>query len=83
MAEIFRDKYKVLDVPDEKEGLNILRNQGASLAVVLVNLLIPAKDDFRVLRRLSEKGFLSRIPFIMITSDKAAVYEKKGMSAVL
>ncbi len=78
LAEIFRDKYKVLDVPDEKEGLNILRNQGASLAVVLVNLLIPAKDDFRVLRRLSEKGFLSRIPFIMITSDKAAVYEKKG-----
>ena len=30
------------------------------------------------MQRLSEKKVLSRIPFIMITSERAAQYEKQG-----
>ncbi len=78
LAEMFQDKYKILQVSTEKEGIEILRTSAASLAVVLVNLLIPAKDNFQILQRLSEKKFLERIPFIMITGDKTQKYEKKG-----
>ena len=49
LTEIFQDKYKIQAVSNEKEGVSILRKQAASLAVVLVNLLIPAKDNFQVL----------------------------------
>ena len=42
LAEIFQDRYKILQVSTEKEGIEILRTSAASLAVVLVNLLIPA-----------------------------------------
>ncbi len=78
LTEIFQDKYKIQAVSNEKEGVSILRKQAASLAVVLVNLLIPAKDNFQVLEWLCEKKFVNRIPFIMITSEKSAQYEKKG-----
>lgn len=78
LAKIFEDKYKILEVSNEKEGVDILRQHGASLAVVLVNLMIPAKAEFHILQRLSEKKFLSRIPFIMITSENTVEYEKKG-----
>ncbi|MCI9463803.1 MAG: HD domain-containing protein [Lachnospiraceae bacterium] len=78
LTEIFQGKYKVLAFSNEKDGIEILRTQAASLAVVLVNLMIPARDDFQVLRRLSEKMFLSRIPFIMITSEQTTQYEKRG-----
>ena len=78
LADIFQDKFKIIKVRSEKEGIDVLRDQVSSLAVVLVNLLIPAKDNFQILQRLSEKKFLERIPFIMITSDKAEKYEKKG-----
>lgn len=83
LADIFQDKFKIIKVRSEKEGIDVLRDQVSSLAVVLVNLLIPAKDNFQILQRLSEKKFLERIPFIMITSDKAEKYEKKDMSMAL
>lgn len=78
LVEIFQDKYKILEVTSEKEGINILKIHAASLAVIFVNLMIPARDNFQILKRLSEKKFLSRIPFIMITSESTAEYEKKG-----
>lgn len=78
LADIFRDKYEILQVSNQKEEIEVLRKQAASIAVVLVNLLIPAKDNFQVLQRLNEKKILERIPFIMITGEKTVKYEKKG-----
>ncbi len=78
LVEIFQGKYKILEISTEKEGIEVLRKHAASLAVVLFNLMIPAKNNFQVLQMLSEKKFLTRIPFIMITDDKTAEYEKKG-----
>lgn len=78
LAEMFHDKYKIIEVSSEKDGVDILRIHGATLAAVLVNLIIPAKDNFQILKRLSEKRFVNRIPFIMITDETTAEYEKKG-----
>ncbi len=77
LADIFRDKYKILEVSNEKDGLDILRAHGPSLAVILVNLKIMIKSNFQVLQRLSEKKILNQIPFIMITSEETVEYEKK------
>ncbi len=78
LAKIFQNKYEILEASSEKEGIEILRKYVSSLAAVLVNLEIPAADDFKVLQRLSEKKFVNRIPFIMITSENTAEYENKG-----
>lgn len=78
LADIFRDKYKILEVSNEKDGLDVLRNHAPSLAVILVNLTIVIKSDFTVLKSLSQRKFLNQIPFIMITSEETAEYEKKG-----
>lgn len=56
LVGMFRDKYKIVEVTSEKEGIDVLRKQAVSLAVVLVNLMIPARDHFQVLQRLSEKN---------------------------
>ncbi|GFI47020.1 hypothetical protein IMSAGC019_02340 [Lachnospiraceae bacterium] len=55
LVEIFQDKYKIREVTSEKEGINILKIHAASLAVIFVNLMIPARDNFQILKRLSEK----------------------------
>lgn len=78
LAEIFKDKYKVIEVLSEKEGLKTLREHGPSIAVVIFNILTPAKDDFKVLKTLYNKKLMNRIPFIMITSDETEKYEKQG-----
>ena len=78
LIEIFQGKYKIQAIQNEREGLEILRTQAASLAAVLVNIMIPARDGFAVMSWLSEKKFLGRIPFIMLTNEMTAGLEKRG-----
>lgn len=78
LVKIFQTKYKILEATTEKEGVFILKNHTASIAVILFNLTIPAKNDFQVLKQLNQKKFCSQIPFIMITSEQTASYDKKG-----
>lgn len=78
LMEIFQDKYTILVATNEREGLTVLREYTSSIVAVIFNLLIPARDNFHVLQQLSERKILNRIPFIMITGEKAAEYEKKA-----
>lgn len=78
LTEIFQDKYKIQAVQNEREGVEILRTQAASIAAVLVNIMIPARDGFSVMSRLSQKKLMHRIPFIMLTNEMTAELEKKG-----
>ena len=78
LVGLLKDKYKVIEVSNERDGVEVFRKHASSIAVVLVNLMIPAQDNFKVMHHLSKKGFLKRIPFIMITSEKTAEYEKIG-----
>ena len=78
LADIFRNKYKIIEVSNEKDGLDVLRSHAPSLAVILVNLTIVIKGNFQVLQKLSQRKFLNQIPFIMITSEETVEYEKKG-----
>ena len=55
LTDIFKDKYKILSASNEKEGIGLLRKHAASLAVILLNPVIPAQNNFQVLKQLSEK----------------------------
>lgn len=78
LIELFQGKYKIQAVQNEREGLEILRTQAVSLAAVLVNIMIPARDNFNVMGQLFQKKFMSRIPFIMLTNEMTAALEKRG-----
>lgn len=56
LVEIFQDEYKILEVSNEKDGIDALKNHASSLALVLVNLMIPGRDNFQVLQRLRFEG---------------------------
>ncbi len=76
LTDIFKDKYKILSASNEKEGIGLLRKHAASLAVILLNPVIPAQNNFQVLKQLSEKKYVKQIPFIILTDDRTAAYEK-------
>lgn len=78
LADIFRAEYKILEVSNEKDGLDVFKAHITSLAAILVNLTIVIKGNFQVLKKLSQRKVLSQIPFIMITSEETAEYESKG-----
>lgn len=78
LVNAFEDEYRVIEASNGKEGITKLRENLSSVAVVLLDYMMPVMDGFQVLELLSEKNFLTKVPFIMITSENSPEFEKKG-----
>lgn len=78
LVELFRSEYKILEAENGRQGIALLKDHIASIAVVLLDNLMPVMDGFTVLEHLKDKSILNRIPFIMITGDNSHEVERKG-----
>lgn len=78
LAEIFQKDYKILEAANGKEGIELLNNNFSSIAIVLIDYMMPVMDGFQVLEHLQEKKILTKIPFIMITGHDSLEFKKKG-----
>lgn len=78
LVELFQADYKILEAANGKEGIALLNSNFASIAIVLLDNLMPVMDGFTVLENLKEKNVLSKIPFIMITGESSPELERKG-----
>lgn len=78
LVELFQSEYKILEAENGREGIELLRNHLASIAMVLLDNIMPVMDGFAVLEYLKEKNILNKIPFIMITGESSPELERKG-----
>ncbi|MCI8373067.1 MAG: response regulator [Lachnospiraceae bacterium] len=78
LTELFKNEYKILAASNGKEGLEFFVKNYASIAVVLMDLRMPVMGGMQVLELLSKKKLLSKVPFILITSEESVDIEKKG-----
>ncbi len=78
LTELFQADYKILEAENGKNGLALLNSHYQSIAIVLLDYLMPVMDGFAVLERLKDKNILNRIPFIMITGEDSLEVEKRG-----
>ena len=80
LVEMFKDNYSILEAENGKDGIELLNSHFSSIAIVLLDYLMPVMDGFQVLERLKEKKLLSKIPFIMITGEDSSDLEKRVMN---
>ena len=78
LVELFQSEYRILEAENGKEGIALLKDNIASIAVVLLDNLMPVMNGFAVLEHLKDKKVLNRIPFIMITGESSHDVERKG-----
>lgn len=78
LVELFKSDYQILEAENGKEGITLLNNHLASIAIVLLDNMMPVMDGFAVLERLKEKKILNKIPFIMITGEESPELERRG-----
>ena len=71
LVELFRSEYKILEAENGKVGIELLKNNLASVAIVLLDNVMPVMDGFAVLEYLKERNIVNKIPFIMITGDSS------------
>lgn len=67
LAEVFKDKYQVLEAGDGKAAVEIM-NQNPSISAVLLDILMPELDGLGVLRKMNKNGKIKTIPVFLITS---------------
>ena len=78
LVGLLQSDYKILEASNGKEGIALLNSHFASIAIVLLDNLMPLMDGFTVLENLKEKNVLNKIPFIMITGESSPEMERKG-----
>ncbi|MBQ8110290.1 MAG: EAL domain-containing protein [Clostridia bacterium] len=79
---ILKGNYDVLYASDGLEALEILETYPGRVAMILLDILMPRMDGIEFLRRRGADEALSRIPVIVLTSDKDAELETLKMGAL-
>ena len=63
---VLESKYRVITAQNGEEGLEKARQQKPDL--ILLDIIMPAKDGFNVCKQLKQNPELAHIPVIMLTS---------------
>ena len=79
---IIRRDYNVIYAKNGKEALEQIQKHKNLLSLILLDLLMPVMDGFKVLQALKDDNELSKIPVIVLTSEKSAEIESLRLGAV-
>ena len=69
--------YRVLEADDGESGMAIIRENPVSL--VLLDLRLPERDGWSVLREIKHDAELSRIPVVVITAVAETIQRKRTL----
>lgn len=72
LKAIFEEQYMILEAADGAAAMDIIRENEDTLVMVFLDLLMPKKSGLDVLDFMAERGYISRIPVIMITGEATA-----------
>lgn len=77
LKKILHEEYDVLEASNGKEALDILKEQGLGISLVLLDLVMPIMDGFAVLAAMKDDVELTTIPVIVITGNTDESNESK------
>ncbi len=81
LAKILSKEYEVVLAKDGNEALEVMVKMHDVLSLVILDLLMPEKDGFEVLKEVKEDETLSKIPIIVLTSETTAEVESLKLGA--
>lgn len=78
LKNMFKNDYKVLEAKDGREAIQILTQDYKSVAIILLDVMMPVMDGMSTLKVLKDKRVLNRIPVALITSEGSSELEREG-----
>lgn len=82
LEAMLEDSYEILQAADGLEAMRLVHAHGADLSLILLDLLMPDMNGYEMLRALGEERLLTRLPVIVLTSEKSAEVESLNLGAV-
>ena len=78
---ILSTEYEVLYAENGEEALEILRDKGKEISLVMLDLLMPKMDGFEFLKIRQKDEDLQEIPVVVLTSEKEAELKSLKLGA--
>ncbi len=82
LGAVLEDDYEVIFACDGAEALDVIEKKGAALSLVLLDLIMPGTDGFEVIKKVKASPELSRIPIIVLTSERSAEVKSLSLGAI-
>ena len=78
LKEILEETYEIIEADGGKEALHKIDEYGMKISLVLLEIIMPEKDGFEVLKYMEEERLISDIPVIIISSEDSANYIRRA-----
>jgi putative two-component system response regulator len=79
LAEIFKEKYDILEAGNGVEAMKELEQNRGKLAAILLDIVMPEMDGYQFLEAMVKKENLNEaIPVLMITADTSTEAERSS-----
>lgn len=78
LKEILEETYEIIEADGGNEALHKIDEYGMKISLVLLDIIMPEKDGFEVLKYMEEERLISDIPVIIISSENSANYIRRA-----
>lgn len=77
LSDILEKEYEILTAEHGEEAIEKLDALEDGISIVLLDLQMPKLDGFGVLATMRERGWLERIPVLVITGEQSTIVESE------
>ena len=78
LKEILEETYEIIEADGGNEALHKIDEYRMKISLVLLDIIMPEKDGFEVLKYMEEERLISDIPVIIISSEDSANYIRRA-----
>lgn len=79
LKDVLEDEYEFFDAYSGQEALDIIEEKHEEISLILLDLRMEGINGFDVLERLNEKGYIKRLPVIVMTGDNGEAVETRSL----
>ncbi len=78
LSDIIDDAFTILEAENGVEALNIIREHGNEISLMLLDLVMPEMDGMEVLAAMNGLNLINKIPVIMISAENSPSYVERA-----
>ncbi len=80
LRNMLEDEYLIEIAEDGEKALRKFRKYQSSIVAVLLDLQMPNKDGFAVIKEMKKNGWLQKIPVLVVSSENAIEIESQCLA---
>lgn len=81
LSSILEEDYRIITADDGVKAIDAIDSEGDRLVAILLDLVMPEKDGYAVLREMKERDLLFNVPVLIISSEDSRATEKECFAA--